>query len=547
MKIAICQTNPLIGALNANAQKILNYSRRAENIGADLAVFPELSLCGYPPRDLLEKKEFVEKNLQKLSQIHSQTKIPLIVGFVDLNRGSTGKPLHNAAALLIPGEKPHIYHKTLLPSYDVFDEMRYFEPGRNVQGFNLLNKKIGILICEDSWSEELLWERKQYAMNPMAVLAESKVDFFINISASPYSLSWFKKRLEILSSSVKKFKKPLLYVNQVGAQDELIFDGASVAFNTRGDIVGEASAFGEDCILFDTDSQKADKKMSYPDEIESCYEALLLGLRDYVSKCGFKKVVLGLSGGIDSALVATLAADALGSENVLALFLPSEFTSHASSEDAKKIAENLKISLHTLSIQELFTSYRGLLKSIFHDAPFDTTEENLQARIRGTLLMAVSNKWGHLLLSTGNKSELAMGYCTLYGDMSGGLCVLGDCPKTLVYELSHFRNSRRDKPIPHCVLTRPASAELRFNQKDEDSLPPYSILDPILKAYIEEHLSFKQMTAQGFNAEIVKQVISAVDVNEYKRFQSAPTLRVTTKAFGMGRRLPIAQGYSKEY
>ncbi|MBI2026838.1 MAG: NAD+ synthase [Deltaproteobacteria bacterium] len=547
MKIALCQINPAIGALSANAAKILDFAQKAHDLGAHLAVFPELSLTGYPPRDLLEKKEFVEKSLQTLHRVHQKTPLPIIVGFVDFNRHPIGKPLHNAAGLLVPGEsRLQVQHKTLLPSYDVFDETRYFEPGQKIQCMNVNGKKIGVLICEDSWAEELLWEKKQYHTNPMEVLSQANPDFYINISASPYSLSWFHKRVDILSKSVRTFKKPLLYVNQVGGNDQLIFDGASLALNGHGDIVSQGKSFKEDMVFFDLETQTGEGLSQYPQEIESCYQALQCGLSDYVSKCGFKKVVLGLSGGIDSALVATLACDTLGPQNVLALFLPSPFTSRDSFEDSKAMTINLNIQMYTISIDELFKIYRKSLEPLFKDEPFNTTEENIQARIRGTLLMALSNKWGHLLLSTGNKSELAMGYCTLYGDMSGGLSILGDCPKTLVYALSKWRNSKKDKPIPQRIIDKPPSAELRPNQKDEDSLPPYSVLDPILKAYVEDHASGAQMMAMGYEAALVKKIVKIVDLNEYKRFQSAPTLRITTKAFGMGRRFPIAQGYTQE-
>ena len=545
MKFALCQINPTVGALEANSQKILKFATNALNKGADIAVFPELSLCGYPPKDLLEKKNFVERGLEKTKDIIQTSPLPLIFGYVDVNEKKIGKSLHNSA-LFVNGPKiTSRHHKVLLPTYDVFHEARYFEPGYQVKTTLFNNKKLAIVICEDSWNNEEFWQRKPYPIDPVEKLMEEKPDVLINISASPYSMKWFEVRVKMLTHIAKKYKIPVIYVNQVGSNDDLIFDGQSFALNNKGEIVAQALSFEEDLILFDLEKQSGEKHAIIRDEVERVYHALTLGIRDYVKKCRFKKVVLGLSGGIDSALVAALACDALGSENVLCLMMPSQFSSRASLEDAKNLAKNLKIKTQTLSIKPLYKTYLQTLKKSFSETKFNETEENIQARIRGNLLMAFSNKFGHLVLSTGNKSEIAVGYCTLYGDMSGGLCVLGDVPKTLVYKLAAARNKEREV-IPHNILVKPPSAELRPNQKDQDSLPPYEILDAIMKAYVEDHLSLDEIIKLGYDPTVVKKILKLIDQNEYKRRQAALTLRITTKAFGSGRHLPIAQGYTAE-
>ena len=545
MKFALCQINPTVGALEANSQKILKFSEKASARGADIAIFPELCLCGYPPKDFLEKKKFIELGLEKTKKIIQTSKLPLIFGYVDVNEKKTGKPLHNSALFVNGSKITSRHHKVLLPTYDVFHEARYFEPGSYVKTTLFNNKKLGIVICEDSWNNEEFWHRKPYPIDPVEKIMEEKPDILINISASPYSMKWFDVRVKMLTFIAKKYKTPVIYVNQVGSNDDLIFDGQSFALNDTGDIVAQALSFEEDLVLFDLEKQSGEKHAIIHDDIASAYQALVLGIKDYVKKCSFKKVVLGLSGGIDSALVAALACDALGAENVLGLMMPSQFSSPSSLDDAKLLAKKLKMKTQTLSIEPLYKAYLETLKKPFAKTKFNETEENIQARIRGNILMAFSNKFGHLVLSTGNKSEMAVGYCTLYGDMSGGLCVLGDVPKTLVYKLATWRNHQQEV-IPKNTLTKPPSAELRPNQTDQDSLPPYETLDGIMKAYVEEHLSLDEIIKLGYDATIVKKILKLIDHNEYKRSQAALTLRITTKAFGSGRHLPIAQGYTAE-
>ncbi|MBI2609373.1 MAG: NAD+ synthase [Deltaproteobacteria bacterium] len=552
MKIALCQINPTVGALQANAHKILNFTELAHKKGAELAVFPELALCGYPPRDLLDKPEFVQKNLEMVKYIQSEAKLPLLFGYVDENTLSVGKPLHNSAALINEKKEKLTYHKTLLPTTDVFDEKRYFESNPQPKTLTFHLQKMGVLICEDSWAGEVYWEKTLYNINPHNILNQENPDFFINISASPFFMGRYQKRIEIFKKDAIQSQKAFIYVNQVGGNDDLIFDGGSFALNKKGKVVAQAKMFEEDLILFDTEKESGEIHDTPQNDLALVYKALCLGLKDYVQKCGFKKVILGLSGGIDSSLVAAIARDALGSDNVVGMMMPSQFNTEASFKDADDLAKNLKIQTHTLSIQEIFDCYNKTLKKVFVKTQFDTTEENLQARIRGNLLMAFSNKYGYLVLATGNKSELAVGYCTLYGDMSGGLSVIGDVPKTLVYKLCHYRNSipasteMTGPVIPHNVLTKAPSAELRHHQTDQDSLPPYDVLDGILEAYIVNHLPIPKIIELGYEASVVKSVIKMVDLNEYKRRQAAMTLRITSKAFGTGRRLPVAQAFTQE-
>ncbi len=545
MKFALCQINPTVGALEGNAKKILDFAEKAKKKGANLAIFPEMSLCGYPPRDLLDTPEFVEKNMALVEKIQKTAPLPLIFGFADTNKKPTGKALHNAAAFIDDTGKIHKHHKSLLPTYDVFDEARHFEVAHEIKTSSFQGKKLAIVICEDSWNDESFWGKRIYHTDPMQILAKENPNIFINISASPFSTKWRKLRIEMIQQAAKKYKTPFIYVNQVGSNDDLIFDGGSFAIDKNGKLVCEAKTFEEDLVIFDLEKEMGEKHKVHEDGLESIYEALLLGIRDYVQKCGFKKVLLGLSGGIDSSIVATLACDALGPKNVLGILMPSQFSSQGSLDDAIDLAKNLKMNHKIIPIKSIYLSYIDSLREAFKGTKFDITEENLQARIRGNLLMAFSNKFGYLVVNTGNKSELAVGYCTLYGDMSGGLSVLGDVPKTLVYELCHWRN-KKSKVIPKNALTKPPSAELRPNQTDQDSLPPYPILDGILKAYIEDHLPIPQIIKLGYDEKIVKKMIHLVDLNEYKRRQAAVTLRITSKAFGIGRRLPIAQGYTEE-
>ncbi len=547
MKLALAQINPIVGNLEYNYKLHTEYILKALKNGAEIIVFPELSLIGYPPKDLLEKPIFVEKYFEyekKLKKFSEDKDLYIIFGGIDKNK-EKGKYLYNTAIVLYKGKIITKGYKILLPTYDVFDEIRYFERGKKPVTFNFKKYKIGISICEDVWSIEK-YKIINCDFDPVKYLKEHQnIDFLINISASPYFENKEVIRKSLLKEQFKTHNVPIIYVNQVGGNDELIFDGNSLIIDKNGKIFS-AGNFRENLFFVKFDDLKIENV--YPTDvkeytgIESILQALILGLKDYVRKCGFKKVVLGLSGGIDSALVATIAVFALGSENVFALSMPSEFSSKGSITDAQKLAKNLGISLKVIPIKKIFRAFLDALNPIFKDLPFNIAEENIQARIRGTLLMAISNKFGHLLITTGNKSELAMGYCTLYGDMAGGLAVIADVYKTKVYELANFINRDREI-IPQSIINKPPSAELRPNQKDEDSLPPYPILDKILKAYIEEYKSFKEIVEMGFDEELVKNVLYTVDRNEYKRYQAPPCLKISVKSFGFGRRMPIAKGF----
>ncbi|TRU42008.1 MAG: NAD+ synthase [Microcystis aeruginosa Ma_QC_Ca_00000000_S207] len=548
MRIAIAQLNPIVGDIEGNAERILEAAQTAFNRGAELLLTPELSLCGYPPRDLLLNLGFVEKmsrQLQLLSQ-ELPEKLAVLVGFVEKNTSATvrgEKPLFNSIALLKSQEIKQIFTKRLLPTYDVFDEDRYFASGKESQYFQLTenNFKIGVTICEDVWNDEQFWGQRQYAVNPIADLANLGVDLIVNLSASPYSVGKQKLRESLLSHSATRYNLPIVYVNQVGGNDDLIFDGDSVAFNRQGEVIYRAQAFTSslELIEFNQDLLPAVIHPLPIDEDEEIYRALVLGVRDYVQKCGFKRVIFGLSGGIDSSLVAAIATDALGKENVLAVMMPSPYSSDHSISDAVALVNNLGIKSEKLAIKEIMTAYDQLLERLFAGTDFGIAEENLQSRIRGNLLMALSNKFGHLLLSTGNKSEMAVGYCTLYGDMNGGLAVIADVPKTRVYSLCRWLN-RHGEIIPLNVINKAPSAELKPNQKDQDSLPPYEILDAILALLIDRHQSAEQIIAAGFEPEIVQKVIKLVKNAEFKRKQAPPGLKISDRAFGTGWRMPIA-------
>ena len=548
MRIAIAQLNPIVGDIEGNAERILEAAQTAFNRGAELLLTPELSLCGYPPRDLLLNLGFVEKmsrQLQFLSQ-ELPEKLAVLVGFVEKNSSATvrgEKPLFNSIALLKSQEIKQIFTKRLLPTYDVFDEDRYFASGKESQYFQLTenNVKIGVTICEDVWNDEQFWGQRQYAVNPIADLANLGVDLIVNLSASPYSVGKQKLRESLLSHSATRYNLPIVYVNQVGGNDDLIFDGDSVAFNRQGEVIYRAQAFTSslELIEFNQDLLPAVIHPLPVDEDEEIYRALVLGVRDYVQKCGFKRVIFGLSGGIDSSLVAAIATDALGKENVLAVMMPSPYSSDHSISDAVALVNNLGIKSEKLAIKEIMTAYDQLLERLFAGTDFGIAEENLQSRIRGNLLMALSNKFGHLLLSTGNKSEMAVGYCTLYGDMNGGLAVIADVPKTRVYSLCRWLN-RHGEIIPLNVINKAPSAELKPNQKDQDSLPPYEILDAILALLIDRHQSAEQIIAAGFEPEIVQKVIKLVKNAEFKRKQAPPGLKISDRAFGTGWRMPIA-------
>jgi NAD+ synthase (glutamine-hydrolysing) len=544
MKIALAQFNPTVGDFEGNRARILDMARMAKAGGADLAVFSELCLCGYPPQDLIERPSFAERNQKELRCLAEQVPLPSVVGFVGKAQDNTGKPVANSAALIAGGKIPFEQRKMLLPTYDVFDESRYFQPAHTQHVFTLGADALGITICEDCWNDKNFWVKRLYERDPVAELAGKGSTLLLNISSSPYTLDKRAFRLEMLRATARQHGLPFVYVNQVGGNDSLVFDGSSVAFRGDGRISALAKSFDEDLVFFDTVTGEGDIRPQISEEIEAVYRALVLGTRDYVRKCGFKQVVIGLSGGIDSSLVAAIAVDSLGTENVTGVAMPGPYSSEGSLRDAKTLAENLGIRLVTMDINEAFHGYRHTLAQSFAGLKEDATEENLQARIRGNLLMALSNKFGSLVLSTGNKSEMAVGYCTLYGDMAGGLAAISDVPKTMVYELAAFANRERRR-IPESVFTKAPSAELRANQTDQDSLPPYDVLDKILKAYVEDLRSPVEIASNyGFSIELVRAVALQVDRNEYKRKQAPPGLKVTSKAFSVGRRFPLAQKFS---
>ncbi|MBD2679096.1 MULTISPECIES: NAD+ synthase [Nostoc] len=552
MKIAIAQINPTIGDLVGNAQQILEAAQRAASVGARLLLTPELSLCGYPPRDLLLNPSFVEAmniTLQNLAQ-DLPANLAVLVGTVEQNLTAHitgGKSLFNSIALLENGEVKQVFHKRLLPTYDVFDERRYFEPGLQANYFTLDNLDIGVTICEDLWNDEEFWGKRSYTVNPIADLAIIGVDLIVNLSASPYTAGKQQFRETMLRHSAVRFQQPIIYANQVGGNDDLIFDGRSFALNRQGEIVCRASGFEADLLAVEFDESLRDLQLSsvasaYESEDEEIWQALVLGVRDYARKCRFSKVVLGLSGGIDSALVAAIASAALGEENVLGVLMPSPYSSEHSISDALALAANLGIKTDILPIEQLMQGFDRTLADLFVGTEFGLAEENIQSRIRGNLLMAIANKFGYLLLSTGNKSEMAVGYCTLYGDMNGGLAVIADVPKTRVYSLCHWLNRDR-QIIPQNVLTKPPSAELKPGQVDQDSLPPYEILDDILQRLIHDHQSAAQIVAAGHDCVIVNRVIQMVARAEFKRRQAPPGLKITDRAFGTGWRMPIASNW----
>jgi NAD+ synthetase len=542
MKIAAAQINPTVGDVAGNVEKVLLYIGRAKELGAQLVVFPELCLTGYPPRDLLERPSFVEENLAALGDLAPKVKdVAALVGYVEKNLSAEGKPLYNAAALLEAGEISYVCYKTLLPTYDVFDEARYFEPAAGTTPLKIGGQKVALTICEDIWTDELCGPRKLYAKDPLAEMAKKKFQLILNMSASPWSIGKDAVRAQLMKAKAKEFNVPVICVNQVGGNDELVFDGNSLAVDPQGNVLAQAKPFEEDIILVDLDYGAGDQHGQALSEAEAVYRALVLGTRDYAAKCGFKKAVVGLSGGIDSALAAAVAAEALGPDHVLGVSMPSMYSTDHSKSDAEALARSLGIEYKVLPIQPLFDRYMDEFQKLFVGLPADTTEQNIQARIRGNLLMAISNKTGHLLLSTGNKSELATGYTTLYGDMAGGLALLADLPKTLVYRLAREVVNRDREVIPQSTLAKPPSAELKHGQKDSDDLPDYEVLDPILRMYVEERKSPEEIVAAGIAAEAVERTVKLIDRTEFKRRQAPVGLRVTSKAFGTGRRYPIAR------
>ena len=543
MKIALAQINPTVGDFSGNTAKIIEFTRRAQLGGADLVVFPELAICGYPPADLLEKPAFVARCGEAICEVARATAkdpIGVIAGYVTAAEHGAGKHVMNSAALVRRGHVEFVQSKMLLPYYDVFDEQRYFAPAARQRVCHFEGHPLALTICEDAWNDKSFWENRLYTVDPVEELMKQGASLILNISASPW---WHEKRAfrqEMLAAIAKRHHVPVVMVNQVGGNDSLVFDGSSLVIDPDGKVIARAKSFEEDLIFADLDALTGDVREQIGSEEEAMLEALTLGTRDYVRKCGFSKVVIALSGGIDSALVAAIAVRALGAENVTTLGMPSPYSSQGSIDDSRQLAKSLGIRYETIPIDEIFSGFNHALEPVFARRKPDITEENLQSRIRGTLLMAFSNKFNALVLTTGNKSEMSTGYCTLYGDMVGALAVIGDVLKTRVYELCRWINREREV-IPRAILEKPPSAELRPGQKDTDSLPPYEVLDPILEAYVEHYETPENIAAQvGADVETVRAVVKMVERSEYKRQQAALVLKVTPKAFGMGRRFPIA-------
>jgi NAD+ synthase (glutamine-hydrolysing) len=548
MKIGFAQINPTVGDLRGNCGLIIGAYERLVAAGAELVLTPELAITGYPPQDLVFKSRFVPENLALLESLQSRVgETALVVGFVDRNEGR-GKPFHNAAALLERGKPIRKARKSLLPTYDVFNEGRYFEPATRVEPFDVQGKKIGVTICEDIWTDDYL-PRPLYDVEPVRSLVEQGAEIILNLSASPFRLGAPACRFEMIAAQARMYQRPICYCNVVGGNDQLIFDGNSIAVNASGKLIAQLAAFREDEQVIDTASTAA-IEFNEGKTPEQIFAALSLGVRDYFRKCNFHSTVIGLSGGVDSAVTAVIAVNALGAENVTGVSMPSPYSSRSSIDDARALAQNLEIEFLEIPITDAFRDFKSQFKEIFKGLPENETEENMQPRLRAMTLMALSNKFGHLLLTTGNKSELAVGYCTIYGDMAGGLAVISDLPKTMVYELARWINSdyavrlgQKGEIIPRSTIEKPPSAELKPNQKDQDTLPPYEILDEILRLYVEENLSARDIISRGFDEKTVRWVQRRVDLNEYKREQAAPGLKVTSRAFGIGRRMPIAQRY----
>ncbi len=555
MKVGIAQLNFTIGAFEANLEKMRSVAEAAKRQGTDLLLFSELATTGYPPKDLLDRPDFVARNLVQLEQVAklSDERLGIIVGFVEPSQSETGKRLLNSAALCHRGVVVGRYRKCLLPTYDVFDEARYFEPGGVARPLEFRGVRLGVTICEDIWNDPDFWQQRLYRRDPVAELIDGGAQLLVNIAASPFTAGKGELRRSMLSAEAAKHGRYLVAANQVGANDELVFDGHSLGFDPTGRLVLRARDFAEDLVVYEVpDAALAggsavagaigELRPVSKGGIEAAYRALVMGLADYAGKCGFQRVVLGLSGGIDSALTAAIAADALGAGNVLAVAMPTRYSSESSRSDAEAVASTLGVEFRVIPVDDIFQAYLDTMASSFSGMGEDATEENIQARVRGNVLMALSNKLGLLLLSTGNKSELAVGYCTLYGDMSGGLAVISDVPKTMVYEICRWLNRER-KVIPERILTKPPSAELRPGQTDQDSLPPYDLLDRILEAYVEQNRSPEEMVSEGLDPVAVRQVVRLIDGAEYKRRQAAPGIKITSKAFGGGRRFPIAADY----
>jgi NAD+ synthase (glutamine-hydrolysing) len=554
MRIALAQINNTVGDLDANAAKIMDFARQARHAGADVAVFPELALTGYPPRDLVEKQSFLERTANALDAVARESAgldLALIVGYVARSPENSAINAQNAAAVIENGRIVFRQCKMLLPNYDVFDEARFFQPADSQEICTIRGCRVAIAICEDAWNDKQFWERRRYARDPVEELVEKGAELIVTINASPWNLGKRKQREAIFHAATQRFGLPIVYVHMVGGNDQLVFDGSSFAITAQGEVAARAKSFAEDLIIFDTSTGTGDDHSHALSPDEAAFEALVLGTRDYICKCSFRAVTIGLSGGIDSALVAAIAVEVVGKENVMGVGMPGPHSSEHSLTDARELARNLGIRFEVVPIKCGYEAMVQTLDPLFMGYPPDTTEENLQSRLRGVTLMALSNKFGSLVLTTGNKSEIAVGYCTLYGDMCGGLAVISDVPKTMVYRLARVANRRAEMrglraPIPENTFTKPPSAELRPDQKDTDSLPDYEILDAILSRYIEGYRSVPEIASE-INApeELVRDIVRKVDRNEYKREQAAPGLRITPKAFGVGRRFPIAHRFTE--
>ncbi|HEY3840944.1 MAG TPA: NAD+ synthase [Bryobacteraceae bacterium] len=549
MRIALGQINPTVGDLAGNVSRMSRFARDAAERGAELIVFPELSITGYPPRDLVEKPSFVERSERAVQQLAEETAdlpIAVLAGYVGRSPLDTGKHATNSAAVLRGGKVLLRQTKMLLPTYDVFDEDRYFVPATRQELLCYGSEQVAVAICEDAWNDKQFWPRPLYTRDPVEDLISAGGSILIIPNASPWNIHKRALRHDMWAAAARRHRVPVIAVNQVGGNDSLVFDGSSVALNAEGQVIASATSFSEDLVVVDLKTGQGDLHANFDDEYEAVYEALVVGTRDYIRKCGFSRVLIGLSGGIDSSLTAAIAVEAVGRENVTGVGMPGPFSSDHSVSDARGMAENLGIRFELVSITPGYRAMVDTLQPVFAGAAADVTEENIQSRLRGLTLMALSNKWGALVLTTGNKSEIAVGYCTLYGDMCGGLAVISDIPKTMVYELSRVANRRLNNAIPENVFVKPPSAELRPDQKDTDSLPPYDVLDAILRGYIEEFKATQQIADElKLPLALVKDIALKVDRNEYKRQQAAPGLKVTTKAFGIGRRFPIAQRYSE--
>ena len=548
LRIGIAQINPKVGDVEGNTQKIRSFFTNLVPYHPDLIIFPELCIVGYPPKDLLERWWFINQVQKAIEDLVVYTskypQVGILFGAPIHSGKEQGKGLVNAAILVINGHIIHQQNKSLLPTYDVFDETRYFDPASKVELVSFKGENLGISICEDAWNDPQLWPRGQrYAFDPIQKMAEKGATLLLNISASPYQINKEVVRYRLISNHARRQHLPFFYINQVGGNDDLIFDGKSLGCDAQGNLIWKAPGFQEWISIIEYSDTSTKGQSQFQDPIESVFDALVLGVRDYMGKCGFRKAVVGLSGGIDSALTAVIAAHAVGSKNVLGIAMPSPYSSAGSVEDSRELSQNLGIAFEVIPISSIYFSYLSTLFRSFSGTEKNTTEENLQARIRGNILMAFSNKYGYLLLSTGNKSEMATGYCTLYGDMSGGLAILSDVPKTMVYQIAEYVN-RKGHMIPQRIIEKAPSAELKPNQVDQDTLPPYAILDQIIELWIEEGLSIQEIVARGFDREVVLWTVKRIDQNEYKRKQAPPGLKITSKAFGAGRRMPIAARYS---